>query len=121
MKDFNINDSSDELVFSSVNQFARQCKFSNCTHRSEPGCAVIEAMNSGDLSEDYLTRYNKLIKANIFHKDKIKYNQQWRNFTVQLSKSSKRKSAYKKNEIDTLDQETVQLQEELHINREEEL
>jgi putative ribosome biogenesis GTPase RsgA len=33
------------------------CKFINCKHQNEPDCAVITAINNGELTEDNLKRY----------------------------------------------------------------
>ena len=35
-----------ERVFADVNRLVEQCQFSNCTHKSEPGCAVQIALQS---------------------------------------------------------------------------
>ena len=40
--------------------YARPCKFSNCRHESEPGCAVKAALASGELSPDRLESYLRL-------------------------------------------------------------
>ncbi len=48
--------------FSDVEQYLGQCRFSNCTHRSEPGCAIREAINAGELSEERWQRYQGLMK-----------------------------------------------------------
>ncbi|WP_246083298.1 ribosome small subunit-dependent GTPase A [Nonomuraea diastatica] len=44
--------------------FAEECRFSDCGHDSEPGCAVQEAIVSGDLSERRLESYRKLQREN---------------------------------------------------------
>ena len=48
-------------LFDDVTQLAGQCKFSNCAHESEPGCAVQSAVSSGELDGDRLTRWRKLV------------------------------------------------------------
>jgi ribosome biogenesis GTPase len=37
------------------------CRFNNCTHRNEPGCAVKEAIESGDISPLRYINYNLLV------------------------------------------------------------
>jgi len=44
-------------VFSDVAEAAAQCRFTDCSHRTEPGCAVREAVRQGRLSEARLERY----------------------------------------------------------------
>ena len=40
-----------------------KCKFNNCHHRSEPGCAVLEAANTGSIHPRRLAAYHKLVSA----------------------------------------------------------
>lgn len=49
-------------VFSDVEAHLGKCKFSNCTHSSEPGCAVLAAICNGDLSQERWDSYQKLKK-----------------------------------------------------------
>ena len=46
--------------FQDVTELAEQCAFNDCKHRSEPGCAVKAAIESGTLSVDRLESYGKL-------------------------------------------------------------
>ncbi|MCA9366931.1 ribosome small subunit-dependent GTPase A [Candidatus Kaiserbacteria bacterium] len=50
----------DEVLIEQVEQFARQCTFSNCDHEKSAGCAVLAAVASGELSERALHNYQKL-------------------------------------------------------------
>lgn len=47
-------------VFSDVIELARECKFSNCRHGTEPDCAVRNAINNGELSERKFRQFTKL-------------------------------------------------------------
>jgi ribosome biogenesis GTPase / thiamine phosphate phosphatase len=49
-------------VFDDFVSIAKQCKFADCTHTNEPGCAVLEALNKGQLDEDQYDNYLKLKK-----------------------------------------------------------
>ncbi len=46
--------------FTDIEELACQCKFSNCGHLSEPGCAVKGAIDAGTLTEQRLASYLKL-------------------------------------------------------------
>lgn len=46
--------------FTDIEQLATACKFNDCAHRSEPGCAVRSAVEAGELSESRLASYHKL-------------------------------------------------------------
>ncbi|MFA5112904.1 MAG: ribosome small subunit-dependent GTPase A [Candidatus Margulisiibacteriota bacterium] len=49
-------------VFSDISAIAKACKFADCTHDHEPGCAVLAAVRSGELSEAKYQNYLKLKK-----------------------------------------------------------
>ncbi len=40
---------------------AGPCRFSSCTHRVEPGCAVLEGVRNGSIPEQVYARYRKLL------------------------------------------------------------
>ena len=64
MREFGIKDVEDGLdeTFSDIIDLSSRCKFGNCTHTSEPECAVKEAIQSGILSEKRVRLYQKLCK-----------------------------------------------------------
>jgi ribosome biogenesis GTPase len=47
-------------TFTDVEQLARQCRFRDCRHDREPGCAVNDAVSEGGLDPDRLRSYRKL-------------------------------------------------------------
>ncbi|MFB6780384.1 ribosome small subunit-dependent GTPase A [Streptomyces sp. NPDC056352] len=51
-------------VFSDVEELARECRFHDCNHESEPGCAVLAAIEDGALPERRLDSYRKLLREN---------------------------------------------------------
>jgi ribosome biogenesis GTPase len=50
-----------EDVFDDVTKLAMECRFADCTHTTEPDCAVLAAIESGELDADRLKRYRKLL------------------------------------------------------------
>ena len=65
VRDFTpINKSLAEIShgFVDVRQFNGACKFSNCSHRHEPGCAMIQAVKDGKLSQQRLNNYLRLVE-----------------------------------------------------------
>ncbi len=51
-----------ETTFDDIVSLARYCKFNDCTHTSEIGCAVIEAVQNGELDRSSYENYLKLEK-----------------------------------------------------------
>lgn len=53
-------DAGVDRVFADIDTLAAECRFSDCEHDSEPGCAVRAAVDTGALSERRLISYHKL-------------------------------------------------------------
>jgi len=47
-------------AFSDIYEWAQHCQFGDCTHDTEPGCAVKHAVQTGQLAPDRLGHYQKL-------------------------------------------------------------
>lgn len=47
-------------IFNDISQLALRCRFNDCTHNSEPGCAVQDAVRTGELDEGRFGSYEKL-------------------------------------------------------------
>ena len=43
--------------FSTIEETKLKCKFTNCRHESDPGCAITGALKNGTLSPEYWTQY----------------------------------------------------------------
>ncbi|MER8070996.1 ribosome small subunit-dependent GTPase A [Streptomyces sp. NPDC094034] len=51
-------------VFSEIEDLAEECRFHDCAHLAEPGCAVLAAIEDGSLSVRRLESYRKLLREN---------------------------------------------------------
>ncbi|MEU8622560.1 ribosome small subunit-dependent GTPase A [Streptomyces sp. NPDC048623] len=51
-------------VFAEIEDLAAECRFHDCAHESEPGCAVTAAIADGTLPERRLDSYRKLLREN---------------------------------------------------------
>lgn len=51
-------------TFAEIDALSRECRFHDCAHGGEPGCAVLAALDSGELPERRLDSYRKLIREN---------------------------------------------------------
>mgnify|MGYP001821881456 FL=1 len=54
-------------TFAEITTLAERCRFSDCQHDSEPGCAVQAAIASGELNERRLASYRKLMREQAFN------------------------------------------------------
>ena len=53
--------------FSDIDELSRACRFSDCTHAQEPGCAIRAAIEDGSLSDERYRGYLKLRKETEYH------------------------------------------------------
>ena len=63
---FSINDGLDE-TFSEISEYSQNCKFSDCSHSNEKGCAILVAINTGELSKKRYQNYLKMKKESDFN------------------------------------------------------
>jgi ribosome biogenesis GTPase len=57
-----IDEEGIESAFTDISDLAPQCRFNDCAHQSEPGCAVLAAIAAGDLDPVRLESYRKLLE-----------------------------------------------------------
>ena len=55
------------VSFSDIVGLAFGCRYRNCSHTNEPGCAVCEAVNSGEMSQEHYANYIKLREESEFY------------------------------------------------------
>ncbi len=57
-------------TFEDIETFAKECKFHNCGHQSEPGCRVKLALTNGEISAESFDSYQKILKEISFQERK---------------------------------------------------
>ena len=69
MRELQLADARDGLdeVFDDIAALAQDCRFSDCTHEAEPGCAVQAAIAAGSLDPQRLARWRKLAAEDAFN------------------------------------------------------
>jgi len=66
MRELQLTESEDGVaaLFEDIEELSRKCRFQNCAHETEPGCAVQQAIAAGDLDAGRLHRWRKLLAEN---------------------------------------------------------
>ncbi len=54
-------------LFADLETLQNQCKFRDCAHDSEPGCAVKAALASGAIDQARVTRWRRLVAEDAFN------------------------------------------------------
>ncbi|MCF8298166.1 MAG: ribosome small subunit-dependent GTPase A [Saprospiraceae bacterium] len=62
MREVGITDSAGglEITFKTIAELSKECKFKDCTHTTEIGCAVIAAVDDGEIDENSYENYLKM-------------------------------------------------------------
>ncbi|BCG46685.1 Probable GTPase related to EngC [Citrifermentans bremense] len=97
MREFGIMGAAEGLEgsHSDIAALSSNCRFRDCTHTGEPGCAVVEAVQSGALSREHLENYLKLTEESEFHQmsyaEKRKKDKDFGKFVKSVKKDLKLK------------------------------
>lgn len=84
--------------FEDIEKLVSQCRFFDCTHGNEPGCAIKKAIETGDLKEERLASYLKLkreiknMENKINHGHKFAEKEKIKNMMGSLDKRKKMKN-----------------------------
>jgi len=85
--------------FNDVEELFTQCRFNDCRHQTEPGCAVLAALANGSLSHEHWGRYLTQKRENKFVDDKSGYlmdKQAWQKSLAKQSKQIKKNGGFKR-------------------------
>lgn len=76
-------------AFGEIEELAKQCRFHDCRHRTEPGCAILAALEDGSLSADRWASYGKLQRELRFEQNKTDWQarQETRKVWIQRQKN----------------------------------
>lgn len=87
-----------ETTFRDIEAFEQECRFADCSHNSEPGCRVQEALENGELSEERYKSYVKLQREIAYEKRKqdqkakLEEKSKWKKISKTQRENYKRKS-----------------------------
>lgn len=93
MRELGMWDVSDGLgeAFADVEQFLGRCRFADCRHGSEPGCAVRQAINDGQLLQERWDSYRKLRSEAKYCDDRDSFIRQKQQRNKNLAKQSRQR------------------------------
>lgn len=60
MRELKLTGDEDLELFADIDALTEQCRFTDCSHGNEPGCAVREALDAGELDHERWQHYRKL-------------------------------------------------------------
>lgn len=82
-------------TFSEILELAEHCKFRDCSHTNEKGCAILSAINAGELDEQRYKNYVKMRNESAFYDmsytEKRKKNKEFRKMVKSVMKSKKKR------------------------------
>ena len=98
MRELGMWDATDGLhsVFGDVEQFLGRCRFSDCRHLTEPGCAIREAIENGELSPERWENYSKLKREAKYCDNKAAYLERKRKKFLDIAKANRKDSKHQK-------------------------
>ena len=68
MREVGITDNSEglEITFDEITNLSYNCKFNDCSHTNEKGCAILEALENGELDNDSYINFQKMERERMF-------------------------------------------------------
>jgi ribosome biogenesis GTPase len=60
-------DSGLDETFNEITELSNQCRYTDCTHTVEKGCAVLQAVEQGEISNERYNNYVKIYKESLYH------------------------------------------------------
>lgn len=99
MREVGIADETDGLenTFDQLHELSKLCRYSDCTHQSEAGCAVLEALKNGTLNEASYQNYVKLEKERSFFESSQADRKRKEKILGKVLKDYKKKNIKKRN------------------------
>lgn len=77
MREFGVWTADLGQTFVNIAELETKCRFDDCTHRCEPGCAVLEAVESGQISRTEYDNFMK-IKRETLHAQRTENMRKWK-------------------------------------------
>jgi ribosome biogenesis GTPase len=82
-----------QATFTDIAKLGRQCKFNNCSHTKELGCAVLAAIIDGTISQAAYDNYTKMQREIAYYEStEAERRQKYKAFSKVVKKAKKAKS-----------------------------
>lgn len=74
MREIGISDVSDglEITFETIIEYAQHCRFKDCTHTHEKGCAISEALENGELDDEAYANFQKMEREKLHFESSLR-------------------------------------------------
>ncbi len=79
-----------EEAFADVQQYLGRCRFSDCRHETEPGCAIRAAIESGELERSRWESYQKLQAEDVDRDELLRRKREWSKGVAKFSRERKK-------------------------------
>jgi len=86
----NTDDTADSGDFDDIIEIAMLCRFKDCRHVNEPGCAILETLDNGDLDYDHYKAFMKELKkesVRVFSTEQSEVKKQKKSAPVKIERS----------------------------------
>ena len=92
MRELGMWDVSEGLgdAFADVEQFIGKCRFSDCKHETEPGCAIKAAIATGELDASRWESYRKLKEEAVDRDEMMRRKNEWAKGVAKFTKQRKK-------------------------------
>lgn len=85
-----------EQIFADIAELASACRFNDCQHETEPGCAILAAINDGRLDPARLARWQKLQREDQYNTEAVhEAHVRYRRFS-KMAKAGRERSDFKR-------------------------
>ena len=98
MRELRLTDAADGIdqVFADITELANACRFSDCRHETEPGCAVLSAIEDGRLDPARFARWQKLQREDQYNTEAVhEAHARYRRFS-KMAKAGRERSDFKR-------------------------
>jgi ribosome biogenesis GTPase len=98
MRELRLTDAADGIdqVFADITELTNACRFSDCRHETEPGCAVLSAIEDGRLDPARFARWQKLQREDQYNTEAVhEAHARYRRFS-KMAKAGRERSDFKR-------------------------